>query len=263
MHTRESLQQDLRNMGILPEDTLLIHSSLKSIGEVEGQGEGVVRALMDYFADSGLLVMPVLTYDRKADGDPVFDVLNTPSIVGMLGNLFRAQPGVVRSWHPTHSLAAFGRDAEAFTEGHEKFDTPAARQSPWGRLIDRKAKILFIGCSISHNTFLHGIEEQNNVPMVVTDDPEMLYVITPDGRKITVPSRRHQNNHSQYYAKMGTVFQQCGLMTDGSFGDADCKLLDAAGVAELMADLLRQDPYLFRHDRVPESYLDILLRKKK
>ena len=34
MHTRESLQQDLRNMGILPEDTLLIHSSLKSIGEV-------------------------------------------------------------------------------------------------------------------------------------------------------------------------------------------------------------------------------------
>ena len=62
---------------------------------------------------------------------------------------------------------------------------------------------------------------------------------------------------------MGTVFQQCGLMTDGSFGDADCKLLDAAGVAELMADLLRQDPYLFRHDRVPESYLDILLRKKK
>ncbi|MBQ7393743.1 MAG: AAC(3) family N-acetyltransferase [Lentisphaeria bacterium] len=258
MHTRESLQQDLRKMQIFPEDTLLVHSSLKSIGEVEGRGEGVVRALMDYFANSGLLVMPVLTYDRRAADDPVFDVLNTPSIVGTLGNLFLAQPGVIRSWHPTHSVAAFGREAEAFTAGHEKFDTPAARQSPWGRLIDRKAKILFIGCSISHNTFLHGVEEQNHVPQVVTDDPEILYVITPDGRKLTVPSRRHQDNHSRFYAKMGPVFQQCGLMKDGYFGDAECHLLDAAGTAELTGNFLRQDPYLFRHDRAPETYLKIM-----
>lgn len=244
-------------MQILPEDTLLVHSSLKAIGEVEGRGEAVLHALMDYLGSRGLLVMPVLTFDRRAGEDPVFDVLNTPSIVGTLGNLFRVRPGVVRSWHPTHSVAAFGPDAAAFTAGHEAFDTPAARTSPWGRLIDRKAKILFIGCDIGHNTFLHGIEEQNGVPGVVTDTPEMLYTITPDGRKIAVPSRRHQNNHSRFYGKMGTVFQQCGLMKKGKFGDADCHLLDAAGIAELMADLLKQDPYLFRHDRGPETYMTI------
>ena len=125
-------------------------------------------------------------------------------------------------------------------------------------MIDRKAKILFIGCSISHNTFLHGVEEQNHVPQVVTEDPEILYVITPDGRKLTVPSRRHQDNHSRFYAKMGPVFQQCGLMKDGYFGDAECKLLDAAGAAELTGNFLRQDPYLFRHDRAPETYLKIM-----
>lgn len=254
-HTGQSLQEDLRGMGILPSDTLLVHSSLRSVGDVEGRGETVIRSLMDYFSESGLLVLPTLTYDRKASGDPVYDVLYTPSIVGTLTNLFRAQPGVIRSWHPTHSVAAYGPDAAAFTAGHEKFDTPAARTSPWGRLIDRKAKILFIGCSISHNTFLHGIEEQNNVPKVVTEEPEILYTITPDRRRLTVPSRRHLDNHSQYYGKMRYLFEKHGLMHKGRFGDAECDLLDAAGTAELMADLLKQDPLLFLHGRAPETYL--------
>jgi len=255
MHTRESLQQNLYDMGILEQDTLLVHSSLKAIGETEGRGEGVIQAMMEYFANSGLLVMPTLTYDRRASGDPVFEVLHTPSIVGTLTNLFRIQPGVIRSWHPTHSLAAAGRDAVAFTAGHEKFDSPAPRQSPWGRLIDRKAKILFAGCSIGSNTFLHGIEEQNHVPRCLTDEPEILYTVTPDGRKLTIPSRRHIGHHSNHYAKMRNIFERTHLLRTGRFGDAECTLLDAAKVAELVSALLRQDPYLFTHDRAPETCL--------
>ena len=82
IHTAQTLQNDLRRMGIAPTDTLLVHSSLRSVGGVEGRGETVIRSLMAYFAEAGLLVLPTLTYDRKAAGDPVYDVLYTPSIVG-------------------------------------------------------------------------------------------------------------------------------------------------------------------------------------
>lgn len=37
MHTRSSLMKQLEKMGIDPQGTLLVHSSLKSIGEVEGE----------------------------------------------------------------------------------------------------------------------------------------------------------------------------------------------------------------------------------
>lgn len=37
MHTRSSLMKQLERMGIDPQGTLLVHSSLKSIGEVEGE----------------------------------------------------------------------------------------------------------------------------------------------------------------------------------------------------------------------------------
>lgn len=254
MHSKADLQQQLRNLGIRPTDTLLIHSSLKSIGEVEGRGEAVIEALLDYFVpNGGLLVFPTLTYNLSARGIPLYRVSETPSIVGRLTELFRARPEAVRSWHPTHSVAAAGRDAVDFTAGHEKFDTPAARQSPWGRLIDRRAKILFIGTGLSCNTFLHGVEEHFNPLLGLTEIPELLYVETPDGRMLEVPSRRHNNAHSRFYAKLEPFFDRAGLLTRGKFGDADCHLLPAAELADFVTGLLRRELLLFTHDRLPRG----------
>ena len=36
MHTKESLMNDLKNMGLTGEEAIMVHSSMKSIGEVEG-----------------------------------------------------------------------------------------------------------------------------------------------------------------------------------------------------------------------------------
>ncbi len=252
MHTFQSLQEDLRNMNIQPTDTLVVHSATRYIGEVEGRADTIIDSLMDYFREDGLLVFPTLTYHLRAGGDPVFDVQNTASIVGLLTEIFRKRPGVIRSWHPTHSVAAYGKDAAGFCAGHEKFDTPAARQSPWGKLIDRKAKILFIGTGICCNTFLHGVEEQSGIRGVVTDEPEMLYSILPDGRKIEVPSRRHVGAHSHYYAKMAPFFARHGILTCGKFGDAHCDLLDnAATISETVTPLLLKDEGFFTHDIPP------------
>ena len=51
MHTKESLTDDLIRAGIQPSDTLLVHSSMKSIGAVDGGADTVLDALMDYFRE--------------------------------------------------------------------------------------------------------------------------------------------------------------------------------------------------------------------
>lgn len=248
MHTKQSLTADLKRAGILPSDTLLVHSSMKSIGEVEGGADTVLDALMEYFTDDGLLVFPTLSHRLNAE-NPVFRVNETASQVGLLPEMFRRRPGVCRSLHPTHSVAAYGRDAASFVAGHEQFDSPAAKGSPWWKLAERQAKILFIGTKTMHcNTFLHGVEEWFGVPGMLTETKQMLISIDAAGVEHPVPSRRHVGEHSRYYDKMRPLFARHGILTCPKFGDADCFLLESAPARDLVMKCLAADPQLFTHD---------------
>lgn len=55
---------------------------------------------------------------------PVFDSKKEPSCVGILTNLFMKRAGVVRSLHPTHSMAGFGKNAAEYLAGEEYRNTP-------------------------------------------------------------------------------------------------------------------------------------------
>ena len=56
--TRESLAYDLRALGVTSGMTVIVHSSLSSLGWVYGGPVAVVQALMDVVTDSGTIVMP-------------------------------------------------------------------------------------------------------------------------------------------------------------------------------------------------------------
>ena len=61
MYTKEELKQQLQNAGFTGKETILIHSSMKAIGEVEGGADTVLDAWMEYFAE-GLLLLPTHTW---------------------------------------------------------------------------------------------------------------------------------------------------------------------------------------------------------
>jgi len=250
--TKKDLSNDLLAMGLKPGDTLLVHSSMKSIGPVEGGPDAVLDGLSE-FLRPGLLVFPTLSYESVDAGHPLFSVRDTPSCVGLLTELFRKRPEAVRSWHPTHSVAASGDDAARFAAGHELDETPCCRKGPWGRLLDRKARILFVGTGISCNTFLHGVEEWNKVPDYFTKKPEMLKITTPGGRIIERGYYRHDQHNSNNYAKLEPLFIEKGAMTAGKFGAAECRLGDCVLMESIVTDLLKSDIRFFFHDRMPAS----------
>ena len=84
---------------------------MKSVGEVEGGADTVLDAFIDYMKDDGLLIFLTHTWEQINDEYNVFNPMTEPSCVGILTNLFMKRPGAVRSLHPTHSVAAIGKDA--------------------------------------------------------------------------------------------------------------------------------------------------------
>lgn len=245
MHNLESLVKQLEQLGIDSQGTLLVHSSLKSMGPVEGGADTVLDAYTAYMKD-GLLVLPTHTWSYIKADNPRFYVDQSPSCIGILPELFRNRPGVVRSWHPTHSVAALGQDAVEFTKDDHLFDTPCARGSAWGKLLDRKATILLVGVDLRRNTFIHGVEEWVDIPGRLTDVHEMLYTVLPDGTEIPVPSRRHWGlSWSEHFWKVDEVLESRGAMYKGQLGDAVVRVCDAAAVAKVITEMLEDNPALF------------------
>lgn len=249
MHTKESLLTQLEKMTIDPEGTIIVHSSMKSIGAVDGGADTVLDAFLEFMQD-GLLVFPTHTWDAVHGEQPRFYSATTPSHIGILTELFRKQPQAIRSLHPTHSVAAIGKDAQAFTAGSELFDTPTARASAWGKLLDRQAKILLVGVGLQRNTFIHGIEEWFDVPGRMTETTQPLVTVLPDGKEIAVPSRRHVAiDVSMHYPKVEELLVEKGAIDYAKFGEATVLVCDAVLLNKYISEMLTIDPELFSDDR--------------
>jgi Aminoglycoside N3''-acetyltransferase len=250
MHSKSDLVKDIAALRIQKNDTLLIHSSMKSIGAVDGGADAVLDAFIEYLVldGGGLLVFPTHTWATVPKDTDTYDPASTPSCVGLLTNLFMKRANTFRSLNPTHSIAAMGRDAEEYVKGEEKFPTPLGRGGCWHRLIERKAKILFIGCPLSKNTFIHGVEEWCGIANRLTPDAVVCKIKLPDGSIIERPTFRHQSplpDISKNYAKMEPVFFREGAAIEGKFGDARCVLCDAEKIAAITAHCLKKTPDLF------------------
>ena len=116
--TFEQLKKDLQNLGVSAGDLLVVHSSFKSLGLVEGGAECVIAALKDVLGPEGTLVFPTFTYSTSY-ASSYFSNLETPSCVGYLSEFFRKTEGVIRTNHPTHSVAIYGKLQKELNEGVE------------------------------------------------------------------------------------------------------------------------------------------------
>jgi len=155
----ETIQNNLKVLGLNRGDALLVHASLGALGKFHDKAQIVTEALLNTVGEEGTLLMPALSYETVTKERPVFNQKHTPSCVGWLSEYFRNQPGVRRSLHPTHSVCALGEKSDYFIDNHLSDHTPCGYYSPFRKLRDIGGKILFLGCSLNANTSMHGVEE--------------------------------------------------------------------------------------------------------
>lgn len=243
-YKKEHLKSDLQEMGLQCTDALMVHSSMKAIGPVEGGADTVVDALLEYF-EQGLVMVPTHTWKQMSEEYNVFDPSTEPACVGIIPNIFRTRQGVVRSLHPTHSIAAYGVGAEEYVQGEENLTTPCAPGGCWERLREINAKILLVGVTHARNTFIHSVEEVFDVPERFTDKPTAFQVKMPDGSLKKVNMYRHYNPNtdhiSESFDKMLDGYFETGAAKRVKFGDADCILCDAEKLFEVTGRILKQE----------------------
>lgn len=185
----EILVNDFKNIGLSLGDMVVVHSSLKSMGHVEGGAECVIDALKAVVGDEGTIIFPTFTYSTSY-ADSYFSNKDTPSCVGYITEVFRHMDGVIRTNHPTHSVAIWGKYRRELAEGVELDDTPMGVHSPYRKFADYGAKIIMLGCSLSHNSFMHAMEEEAAVPYALRDHQEYT-VVDEAGNSTTRRIRRH------------------------------------------------------------------------
>jgi aminoglycoside 3-N-acetyltransferase len=194
--TPADLRDALVQLGIVPGDVVFLHSSFDAFAGFTGKATDVIGTLQSVLGAAGTLLMPTLPFTSTAveyvRNHPVFDVVRTPSRMGLLSELFRRSSDVVRSVHPTHPVAAWGRDAAAMIAGHHRATTPCGNGSPFAALFERNGKILLMGADISSLTFYHMVEEAIETRLPISPFTQERFVLESkqrDGSMVTTDTR--------------------------------------------------------------------------
>ena len=251
MHNIDELKRDLTSLGIREGDTVMLHSSYRSLGGIEGGAKAFFDGFFELLGEGGTLILPTLSYDTVTRENPVFDKDSSPSCVGYLSEYFRTSvAGVKRSMHATHSCCARGRLANELTEGHERDLTPVGENSPFAKLPRTGGKILMLGCKIGHNTMMHGVEETVDNPYCLDRNDPIEYTLTDGDRVIKQMSIRHyflseDGGHvKQRYERVAELLEGDEIKR-GKVLDAECCLMDAAAVWNKGRAAMLRDPLYF------------------
>ena len=182
--TSNRLIVDLKNIGLEPGDTVMIHASVKSIGWLVGGPGIILTAIQEVIGPEGTILMYVgwedgpYTMERWSkekkrtyfEECPPFDPRTSRATRewGILAETLRTWPGPKRSAHPDGSFCANGKNAGYLLARHA-FKFGYGRNSPLAKLIELDGKVLLLGSPLSNVTLLHHSESMckvENKPIV-------------------------------------------------------------------------------------------------
>jgi aminoglycoside 3-N-acetyltransferase len=175
----------LRGLGIQTGDTVCLHSSFQAQSGFRGTPSELVEVFLQAIGPAGNLLMVSLPYlsttrDYLAR-NVLFDVRRTPSMMGLVSEVFRRRPGVLRSLHPTHPVLAAGPKSGWIVEGHEGSLLPCGPDTPFGKFAALGGKAVFLDARFSESfTFFHYLEDMVNFSQdfpLYADEPVEIPVV--------------------------------------------------------------------------------------
>lgn len=237
--------ESLNSCGTFKADLLFMHSSLSACGSIEGGPATVVSALRTWISDRAALAMPTHTwsYPDKTGVAPIYDFTSTPSVVGTITNYFWRQPGVVRSLHPSHSLACSGPGAEKLCSDHESYETPCGAHTPYQRIAEGNSSVLMFGATMDSYTLFHTAEDAAEVPYLYAPEQVTLRTKGTDGIVRSMPMWRQDMGVPRRFEATVDWLSEQGLLVRRKLGLSELLFIPSArNLHDTMVQTLRRDP---------------------
>jgi aminoglycoside 3-N-acetyltransferase len=222
-----------------------MHSSLSACGYMTEGPATLIGALRKWLSKSVVLALPTHTwsYPNATGVAPIYDYQATPSVVGAITNYYWGQPGIVRSLHPSHSVACGGPNAPAFIDGHELCETPCGHGTPYERLIEQDGSVLMFGATLDSYTLFHTAEDAAQVPYLYLPKQLILRCKDKNGEVQDIPTWRQDMSVTRRFGAMDRWLEEQGLLVRGKLGLGELLYIPRAGALhQQVVDELRRDP---------------------
>ncbi len=242
-HTRQSIIEDLRRLGVRHNDTVLLRADLGRIGRTDfSLSKEFINVLTEAVGPNGTIA--TLTFSRTypieaAPKDEPFD-FEMPSTSGALAKMFLQHPEVLRSRHPSTSFAAIGPNAVTLCAGHTA-DAPPYQ--PIEQLIELDGLLVVLGCvgnspgftTVHWTQYQLGLAQQSTQSGrngVYYNDGDQVYL-----HRVTAPGGC-SNGFWKFYA----AYANAQSLMGGYVGDAYSLAIRSTAAYDLERSILNEDP---------------------
>lgn len=252
----EDIKTAFRDAGIKKGQTIMVHTSLSSLGYVCGGAQSLIEALMECVGEEGTIMMPTQSWKNldPATGVyweepeewwsaireymPAYDKRITPTnTMGAVPEMFHQWPGTIRSDHPARSVAAWGRYAKYLTENHD-LSNIFGDGSPIGRLYELDGYVLLIGVGYDKNTSLHLADARADYPSKHTVVERS--VIEVDGQRVW---RDYETLavDGEDFVKIGEAFEQTGQVRHVPLGNGSISMMNQRALVDFAVKWIEEN----------------------
>ena len=240
----DELVSEFKRIGLTTGDVLLVHSSFKSFGGVEGGPQTVVDALITVLGNEGTLIVPRFNFDFSTYGTP-WDIRSTPSQMGIISEFVRKDPRSKKVFHPIYPFCIIGKHADELVK--HRYKGGYSKDSIFHQLRVLDAKIIQIDKVYKGTTIIHHVEEMLKVDYKYYKDFTG-YVIDENGKKYKDTFNLYVRDIEKGYVTdvipIGKILEQEGVMKIDKIGDATIWYMKAEDVYQCTVNAIKKNPHV-------------------
>lgn len=260
MITFDELVSEFKRIGLTTGDVVLIHSSFKSFGGVEGGPQTVIDALILVIGNEGTLIVPRFNFDFSTYGT-AWDVRNTPSHMGIISEFVRKDPRSRKVFHPIYPFSIIGKHADELVK--HRYKGGYSKDSIFNQLRVLDAKIIQIDKDYKSTTIIHHVEEMMEVDYKYHKDFTG-YVIDENGKKykdtFSLYVRDWEKGFVTDVLPIGKILEDEGVMKIDKIGNATVWHMKAEDVYQCTVNAIKKNPHVLCKIIPPTKENDFLIK---